>query len=51
LRNYWASTCPTCPIKPQCTTGKERRVKRWEHEAIIEVVLRLESYGQKLVTA
>jgi transposase len=40
LRNYWASTCPTCPIKPQCTTGKERRVKRWEHEAIIDAMQR-----------
>ena len=40
LRNYWASACPTCPIKPQCTTGKERRVKRWEHEAIIDAMQR-----------
>jgi transposase len=30
LHNYWASTCSTCPIKPQCTTGPERRIKRWE---------------------
>ena len=23
-------------MKPQCTTSKERRVSRWEHEAILE---------------
>jgi hypothetical protein len=40
LRNYWTSTCPTCPIKPRCTTGKERRVKRREHEAIIDAMER-----------
>src|SRR6516164_5491863 len=34
------SACPTCPIKPQCTTGKERRIKRWEHEAIIDAMQR-----------
>jgi hypothetical protein len=25
---------------PQCTTGKERRIKRWEHEAIIDAMQR-----------
>jgi hypothetical protein len=25
-------------MKAQCTTGKERRVKRWEHEAVIEAM-------------
>ncbi len=27
MRSYWTSACATCPIKSQCTTGKERRVK------------------------
>ncbi len=40
LRNYWASACPTCPIKAQCTTGKERRIKRWEHEDVIDAMQR-----------
>jgi transposase len=40
LRNYWSSACPTCPIKAQCTTGKERRIKRWEHEAVIGAMQR-----------
>lgn len=38
VRLYWASVCGTCPIKNRCTTGKERRVRRWEHEAILERV-------------
>src|ERR1700730_14288830 len=27
-----------CPLKTQCTTGKERRIKRWEHEAVIDAM-------------
>jgi transposase len=38
LHSYWCSVCPACPMKAQCTTGKERRVKRWEHEAVIEAM-------------
>ena len=38
LRNYWTNVCGQCPVKAKCTTGKERRVKRWEHEAILDRV-------------
>jgi hypothetical protein len=38
LHSYWCSVCPACPMKEQCTTGKERRVKRWEHEAVIDAM-------------
>ena len=38
LRRYWTSACPICPIKDQCTTGKERRITRWEHEHVVEAV-------------
>ena len=38
IRRYWASSCPTCPIKPQCTTGKNRRISRWEHESVLDSV-------------
>jgi transposase len=38
LHRYWSSACPSCPLKPQCTTGRERRVTRWEHEAILEAM-------------
>jgi transposase len=35
---YWSSACPRCPIKAQCTTGSERRVRRWVHEAVIDAM-------------
>jgi transposase len=38
LHSYWCSVCPACPMKAQCTTGQERRVKRWEHEALIDAM-------------
>ena len=38
LRRYWTSACRTCTIKDQCTTGKERRITRWEHEHVLEAV-------------
>jgi hypothetical protein len=28
LHSYWTSKCAECPLKTQCTTGKERRIKR-----------------------
>jgi transposase/uncharacterized small protein (DUF1192 family) len=37
-RRYWTSVCRKCPLKSQCTTGKERRIARWEHEAVLEAV-------------
>ena len=36
LRHYWTGACADCSIKRRCTTGKERRIKRWEHEAVID---------------
>src|SRR5215204_3728698 len=30
--------CQACALKGQCTTGKERRLSRWEHEAVLEAV-------------
>jgi len=33
---YWTSRCSDCPLKADCTTGKERRIKRWEKEHILE---------------
>jgi hypothetical protein len=38
LQVYWSSACPDCPLKAQCTTGQERRIKRWEHEAVLEAM-------------
>ncbi|QBF29091.1 IS1182 family transposase [Pseudomonas tructae] len=43
LHCYWFSGCQSCSMQKQCTTGKERRLKRWEHEAVVEgVQIRLE---------
>jgi transposase len=38
LRRYWTGGCKTCALKAQCTTGSERRITRWEHEAVLEKV-------------
>ena len=38
LHIYWTTKCGDCPLKPQCTTSKERRIKRWEHEAVIDAM-------------
>ena len=34
LRRYWSNVCQGCAIKDQCTTGKERRITRWQHEVL-----------------
>ena len=33
---YWSSACPRCPIRSACTTSEYRRIRRWEHEAVLE---------------
>jgi len=38
LRRYWTTACQACALKGKCTTGKERRISRWEHEAVLEAV-------------
>jgi transposase len=38
LRVYWSSGCPNCPIKAQCTPSAYRRIRRWEHEEVLERV-------------
>lgn len=49
LRRYWTNACQSCAIKPECTTGKERRISRWEHEHILEAVQRrLDEHPEKM---
>ena len=36
LRRYWINDCQYCPLQPRCTSGKERRITRWEHEHLID---------------
>jgi len=36
VSRYWTTACGSCPLKSQCTTGKERRISRWQHEHLAE---------------
>jgi hypothetical protein len=36
MRIYLTKACRTCPLKDQCTTSNQRRIKRWEHEHVVE---------------
>ena len=40
IHAYYTSpvVCRGCKLKPKCTRGKERRVKRWEHEGILDAM-------------
>jgi transposase len=38
MRRYWTTACQGCALKAQCTTGTQRRIPRWEHEAVLETV-------------
>ena len=40
LHRYWTNACVSCALKERCTTGKERRITRWEHEHVLEAVQR-----------
>lgn len=40
LRIYWTSACPGCAIRAQCTTSPYRRIRRWEHEHLLEAMQR-----------
>ena len=38
LRRYWTDACGTCALKAHCTPSKQRRVARWENEAVLDRV-------------
>jgi len=38
LHRYWSDKCGSCRLKGQCTSGKQRRITRWEHEAVVDRV-------------
>ncbi|HEX9248971.1 MAG TPA: IS1182 family transposase, partial [Gemmatimonadaceae bacterium] len=49
LRRYWTNACQSYAIKHSCTTAKERRITRWEHEHILEAVQRrLDKHPEKM---
>ncbi|MDB5825032.1 MAG: transposase [Herminiimonas sp.] len=35
---YATPECRRCLLKPDCTTGPERRIRRWENEAVIDAM-------------
>ena len=49
LHRYWTNACQSCLIKHSCTTSKERRITRWEHEQLLEAVQRrLDEHPEKM---
>jgi transposase len=38
LHKYWSSACGGCHLKTKCTPAPNRRISRWEHESVLEVV-------------
>jgi transposase len=49
LHRYWSNACGTCALKGRCTTGKERRIARWEREDVLdEVQRRLDEEPEKM---
>jgi len=49
LRRYWTNACQDCAIKQTCTSGKERRITRWEHEHVLEAMQRrLDEHPEKM---
>ena len=49
LRRYWTTACQGCAIKDRCTTGKQRRITRWEHEHLLEAIQqRLDEHPEKM---
>ena len=40
LHLYWTSACPRCLQKSDFTPSDYRRITRWEHEAVLEMMQR-----------
>ena len=46
---YWTNGCKNCPLKNQCTPGNERRVSRWDNEAVLdEMQQRLDHFPEAM---
>jgi transposase len=49
LHRYWVSGCRNCSMKDKCTPGEERRITRWEDEAVLEAMQsRLDHYPEAM---
>lgn len=41
LHRCWdLASCRACDLKPRCTTSLNRRITRWEHEAVLDAMQR-----------
>ena len=50
LKIYWSNACQDCTIKDTCTSGKERRIKRWEHEQVLDdMEVEFENHGNAML--
>jgi transposase len=38
IKSYASGVCADCVLKPKCTTSKDRRVRRWEKEDVLDRV-------------
>ncbi len=36
---YFSSACKRCAIRAKCTSTELRRIRRWEHEAVVDTML------------
>ena len=49
LNVYWTTACHECEIKAKCTTGLERKIKRWEREDVLDAMqARLDAAPEKM---
>ena len=49
MRRYGTNACQNCAFKEHCTTSKERRISRWEHEHVVEALQqRLDEHPEKM---
>lgn len=39
-RVYFTNACRACPFKVRCTNGRLRRMVRWEHQEIIDELIK-----------
>lgn len=40
INRYWTNACGSCALKSDCTTGKARRIQRFEDEHVLKAVQR-----------
>jgi hypothetical protein len=49
ISKYWSSNCQQCSLKQECTPGPQRRVARWEHEAVLDEMQARLDHGPEMM--